>query len=135
MRPHITFFFLAATTAFLESQPVELNVSAAASLRPALEEIKPIFETSQKNTPVVYNFGSSGALSQQILNGAKVDVFLSANPKQVHSLAKAGLVRSHEIKIILKNSLVLIVPKGSLFIKNTSDLSGKKIFKIALGEP
>lgn len=130
-------FFSAVTLAALfgETKRLELNVSAAASLRPALEEIKPLFEASQKNTAVLYNFGSSGALAQQILNGAKVDVFLSANPKQVFALANAGLVRSNDAKLILKNTLVLVVPKGALSVKSLFDLGGAKISKIALGEP
>lgn len=132
------FFFVLAlllSPGFADSPKTEVIVSAAASLRPALEEIKPIFETANPKAALVFNFGSSGALSQQIINGAKVDVFLSANPKQAFAIAAAGLARSNEVAIFLKNTLVLIVPKGSTFVKSPADLASDKIQKIALGEP
>lgn len=53
-------------------------VSAAASLKEALEEIKPLYQQSKSDVNINYNFGASGALQQQIEQGAPADIFISA---------------------------------------------------------
>ena len=55
------------------TKEVELTISAAASLQDALEELQKNYEHT--NIKIIYNFGGSGALQQQILNGAPVDLF------------------------------------------------------------
>ena len=57
----------------------DLTVSAAASLTQAFQEIGAQFETQNPGTKIKFNFGASGALMQQIANGAPVDVFASAD--------------------------------------------------------
>lgn len=54
---------------------VELTISAAASLQDALTDIKADFEKEHPNVTLNYNFGASGALQQQIFQGAPVDLF------------------------------------------------------------
>jgi len=41
-----------------------LTVSAAISLTNALQELKPIYQSTNPNVNITYNFGSSGALQQ-----------------------------------------------------------------------
>jgi molybdate transport system substrate-binding protein len=126
-------FFLPA-----ENKKIQLVVSAAASLCPAFEEVKPLFEGSASKTgrvELIFNYGSSGSLSQQILNGASVDLFFSASPKQVAPLIKAGLVKSNEAKAFLNSVLVLVVPSGKKEINTLSDLTSTQIRSIAIGEP
>ncbi|BAY99970.1 molybdenum ABC transporter periplasmic molybdate-binding protein [Tolypothrix tenuis PCC 7101] len=53
-----------------------LTISAAASLKDAMDEIKPLYSKQKPNVNLTYNFGSSGALQQQIEQGAGVDVFI-----------------------------------------------------------
>ena len=55
-----------------------ITVSAASSLKDALEEIKPLYQQSKSNINISYNFGASGALQQQIEQGAPADIFISA---------------------------------------------------------
>ena len=43
-------------------QRTSLTVSAAISLSPALTEIKTVYQSSNPNTTISYNFGASGAL-------------------------------------------------------------------------
>ena len=63
-----------------------LTVSAAISLTNALQEIKTLYQRTNPNVNVTYNFGASGALQQQIEQGAPVDVFFSAAAKQMDAL-------------------------------------------------
>ena len=114
----------------------ELIVSAAASLTNAFGEIGKKFESANPGTKVVFNFGASGALLQQIDKGAPVDVFASADQETMDQAAKKGLIISGTRKDFVRNELVLIVPLGGKTpVKALQDLSAKAIGKIALGNP
>ena len=125
----------------LTSSPVSaqsnnnLLISAAASLKEALEEIKPLYQQSKPNVNINYNFGSSGALQQQIEQGAPADIFISAAKKQVDALEQKGLLVAGTRNIIAKNRLVLVVPKNVVGITSFYSLKDAKVKKIAIGEP
>jgi molybdate transport system substrate-binding protein len=125
----------------LTSSPVSaqsnnnLLISAAASLKEALEEIKPLYQQSKPNVNINYNFGSSGALQQQIEQGAPADIFISAAKKQVDALEQKGLLVPGTRNIIAKNRLVLVVPKNVVGITSFYGLKDAKVKKIAIGEP
>ena len=72
-------------------------VSAAASLKEALEEIKPLYQQSKSDINISYNFGASGALQQQIEQGAPADIFISAGKKQVDALEEKGLKKLRSV--------------------------------------
>jgi molybdate transport system substrate-binding protein len=116
-------------------QSSNLTVSAAASLKNALEEIKPLHSQQKSNVTLTYNFGSSGSLQQQIEQGAPVDIFISAAPKQMDALQQKGLLLDGTRKDLLKNQVVLIVPDKATGISDFKDLSSDRIKKLALGEP
>ncbi len=113
--------------ASFSSQPVSgqtgpaLTVFAAASLTDAFTEIGKAFDakTGGKTT---FQFAGSPTLRQQLENGAKADVYASANGAQFDPLLKAGLVVSGSV--FTKNRLIVIVPKkGSGNVKTLSDLA------------
>lgn len=64
----------------------EVRVSAAASLTDAVSEIAKRYESKSGDT-IVLNFGASSTLATQILNGAPVDLFLSADEAQMNRVA------------------------------------------------
>ena len=114
----------------------DLTISAAASLKNALEEIKGMYLKEKPNAKVAITYGGSGALQQQIEQGAPVDVFLSAATSNMSTLKNKGLLEDTTIKNILKNKVVLIAPVTSkLEIKAFSEAAGSGVKKIALGEP
>ena len=112
-----------------------LTVSVAASLQNAMAEIAPAYERSQRGVRLVFNFGGSGALEQQIERGAPADVFLSAAPKPMDALAANGLLLPDTRRDLLRNQLVLIAPKSSLSPSSFRDLAAARVRLIALGEP
>ncbi|MCK9909746.1 molybdate ABC transporter substrate-binding protein, partial [Microbacteriaceae bacterium K1510] len=63
------------------AEKAELIISAAASLTDAMNELKRSFESEHPTITLIYNFGSSGKLAQQIEQGAPADLFLSASKK------------------------------------------------------
>jgi molybdate transport system substrate-binding protein len=114
----------------------EITVSAAASLKDAMGEIKKVYEEEYKGGKVILNFGGSGALQQQIENGAPVDIFISAAPKQMNELNKKGLIIKETEYDLLKNDVVLIVSKSSkVQANNFNDLTKEQIKTIGIGEP
>lgn len=90
--------------------PVDLNILAAASLTDAFSEIGKIFENSHPGTTVVFNFGGSQQLAQQINQGAPADVFASANKKQMDGVIEAGNILTGTQQIFARNRLVVIFP-------------------------
>jgi molybdate transport system substrate-binding protein len=117
-----------------------ITVSAAISLKDALDELGPIFQVQQhrKNggngTAVTYNYGGSGTLARQIEQGAPVDVFFSAAEKQMDELEAQDLIVADTRYDLVGNALVLIAPVQSTALHNFQDLTGSVVKTIALGE-
>jgi molybdate transport system substrate-binding protein len=113
----------------------ELTVSAAASLREVMEEAGQIYMKENPGIKIVYNFGGSGSLQQQISQGAPVDVFISASEDKFNTLLSKGLIdQNHSVKL-LNNELVLITQKSNTTIDSAESLAQNNIKRIALGTP
>ncbi|UPM53642.1 molybdate ABC transporter substrate-binding protein [Gottfriedia acidiceleris] len=113
---------------------VELTISAAASLQDALNDIKANFEKANPNVKINLNFGASGALQQQISQGAPVDLFFSAAEDKFNNLVQDGLIDKSQGKDVVGNELVLVVPKDTKKeINSFEDLT--KADKISIGTP
>jgi molybdate transport system substrate-binding protein len=110
-----------------------LTVSAAISLSEALEAVAAAYRVAG-GTPVVFNFGGSNALARQIVNGAPVDVFISADEAQMEVVEKADLVRAGTRVPVVANRLVLVVDSRSR-VKAVTDLGVAEIRRIAIGDP
>jgi len=114
---------------------VELNISAAVSLKDALAEIQKNYQAKNPNVKLVYNLGASGSLQQQIEQGAPADIFISAAPKQMNDLEAKNLINKSSRKKLVENKLVIVVPKDSnLNITKYEDIAQDAVKKIALGE-
>lgn len=136
-----TTLVLVASLNWLTSTPVvaqantTLLVSAAASLQDALKEVQPLFQQTQPKIKVNYNFGASGALQQQIEQGAPADIFFSAATKQMNALQEKKLILPDTRRNLLTNRLGLIVPSNSnLKINNFRQLTSNDVKRIAVGE-
>jgi len=121
-------------------QSASITVSAAISLKDALDELGPIFQVQQhrKNggsgTAVTCNYGGSGTLARQIEQGAPVDVFFSAAEKQMDELGAQDLIVADTRRDLVGNALVLIAPAQATTLHSFQDLSNPAIKAIALGE-
>lgn len=107
----------------------EIQVAAAASLTDVTKKLASEFKKEHKNADIKFNYGGSGALRKQIESGAPVDVFMSANTKDVDALKDKN--KAHNTYKYAKNSLVLIGDKDSNYT-SVKDLKGND--KLALGE-
>ncbi len=115
--------------------PINLTISAASSLKNALDAVDPLFEQAHPEVKTSYNLGGSGTLQKQIEQGAPADIFLSASPKQMDELAKKGLILTTSRQDLLGNQLVLIAPPNSQ-VASFQDLANfrGKPEKLAVGE-
>jgi len=131
--------FLAAALVLLAVLPAaaaELTVSAAASLGNAFRQIAPLFEQAHPGTRVRLNFGASGALLQQVANGAPVDVFASADRETMDRAEAARLVAPGLRRDVAANALVLVVPASAARLPSSlADLASPAFGRIAIGAP
>lgn len=116
-------------------EPVELTISAAASLTEALLEIGEIYNDEQPHVALTFNMGPSGQLQQQIEQGAPADVFISAAQKQMDALDEKDLIVKDTRVDILRNELVLIAGKDSTIVTSIDDLNKDEVKHIGIGSP
>lgn len=124
----LCLIILAVSTAFAG----EINLSAAASLREALNEIADAFTQKHPGVRVLRNYGASGALAKQIENGAPADIFISANTEWMDYLRERRLVEPSTIDTFARNALVF-AGTTTQKISGMKDLA--KLRKIAIGSP
>lgn len=117
------------------AEPVELTVSSAIALTEPLEALKPLYQAEHPNVTITYNFGASGELRQQIQSGAPVDIFISAAQKDMNDLEQDGLLLPETRSNLVKNQIVLVVPKNSTAIQSLQDLTQESVKRIAVGNP
>ncbi len=67
-----------------------VSVAAAANARDAMEEIKRLYINENPKTIINVNYGGSGMLVQQIVNGAGYDIFFSADEDFAKKLKEKG---------------------------------------------
>ena len=88
----------------------ELTVFAAASLTEPFTEMGTRLEATYPGLKILYNFGGSPTLRTQLEQGARADVFASADAAQMELARKSGVVQG-DTPIFVKNRLVVIVPR------------------------
>ncbi len=96
-------------------------IAAASDLNAALPEIASLF-TKQTGHVVRLAFGSSGSLTQQILNGAPFEMFLSADEAYVARLSAAGMTEGPGV-LYATGRIGLFVPRSSK-LKADAQLQG-----------
>src|SRR5204862_880245 len=123
-----TMVVLCAILLSLSVRAAELTVFAAASLSDALKEISLGYERSTGDR-VNFNFAASSTLARQIQEGARADLFFSADEEKMDQLEAKGLIRKGSHRSILSNALVIAVPPDSS-LKNATEL--RQFKRIAL---
>mgnify|MGYP001220132344 FL=1 len=121
---------------FTMANAEEIMVSAAASLTDAFNDIAKNYEKAHPEDQVMLNYAGSGALLQQMENGAPVDIFASADQTTMDKAVEKGLIKDGSRKTFVKNTLVVVVGKDSkLAVKTLEDLKAADVHKIALANP
>lgn len=112
-----------------------LTVAAASDLTKAFTEVGAAFEEAN-NCKVTFSFGSTGTLSEQVVNGAPFDVFASASQTVMDDLDSKGFIVSETKQLYALGRIGLVTMKNSLIeAKTMEDLLNPEIKKIAIANP
>lgn len=128
----VVAFFHLFICSVLSGYADEVHLSVAASMTDAFKEVDAAFIEKNKEVTMLPNFGSSGSLAKQVVQGATADLFVSANPKWMDYLATEGKMATETVRDLVTNSLVVVAPHQAAF-SSLKDLD--KMDRIALGSP
>ena len=110
-------------------------VSVAASLSDAVGDVANVFE-KQTGIQVLVNAAGSQILATQIIEEVPVDVFVSADERQMIRTIAQGNMDEGSYLQLLSNQLVVVVPSDRLMgISRPDDLIAQSVRRIALGDP
>lgn len=112
-----------------------LLVSVASSLGDVMGDIARRYE-DRSGQQVRLNTAGSNFLARQIVEGARVDVFVSADDTQMDVVERAGHVVAGSRIDLLTNRLVVVGPPGTARrVAGPADLAAPTIRRLALGNP
>jgi molybdenum ABC transporter molybdate-binding protein len=112
-----------------------VHIAAAVSLEEVLGQLLADFALRQPGVSVRTVFGASDELADHILAGTAVDLFLSADVRQVDRLAAAGLVESNGRSVLAGNRLAMIGPADAPFpVRRVNDLLRPEVERVALAK-
>jgi molybdate transport system substrate-binding protein len=117
----------AAGTATAAPLRGDLTVFAAASLTDAFNEIGAEFQKEHPGVTPKFNFAASSALRTQLEQGAKADLFASADQIQMDNAKQADVIEGTD-RLFVKNKLVVIYPTSNpANIKSVQDLANPNV--------
>ncbi len=117
----IVAFLLAAgcTTASDSVEDKSITVFTAGSLKGAFTEMADAYEEQNPGTTVVLNIDGTQALRTQVEQGARGDVFASANTKHMDALMAGGFMENDTVSGFLENRVTITLP-----VSNPGDIQG-----------
>lgn len=127
-------FAVVLAAAVLAPTPAPLTVSAAISLTDALDAVGPMYADGG-GTRVRFNYGASNALARQIVRGAPVDVFISADEAQMDVAEAAGAIAPGTRVKLLGNTLAVVRRRGMPSDGGALALRDPRYRRIAIGNP
>lgn len=117
------------------AQAEPLTVGAPPSLRPALNEILPMFER-EYDAPVQVMYTPSKSLAREIEKGSPIDVFLGGGVDEIEHLYKKGLTLNGKPRIYARTSLALVMStNSSAALISLHDALQNRTIRIVLGDP
>jgi molybdate transport system substrate-binding protein len=113
-----------------------LTVGAAANLTDVFGEVGRAFK-AKTGIDVVFSYGSTAQLAQQLDNGAPFDLFAAADTEHVDSLVSSRKLTSDSRAIYALGQLALWIPKGGeqSGVRELKDLAGQQVRYIAVAQP
>ena len=112
-----------------------ITVSAAVSLTDALSAIAETYGREGRGG-VRFNFAASNVLARQIVAGAPVDLFISADEAQMDAVAAAQLLTDGTRVDLLRNQLAIVVPNDRpRTLTRPRELTSAAFRRIAIGDP
>ena len=115
--------------------PKPITVSAAISLTDALTAIAEQYGREGRGT-TRFNFGASNVLARQIVAGAPVDLFISADEAQMDVVAGSNMLVDGSRVDVVRNRLAIVVPSDRpRTLTDPRQLMEAQFRRIAIGDP
>jgi molybdate transport system substrate-binding protein len=111
----------------------QVTVFAASSLQDAFEELAEQAEERGLGT-VIHNFGGSQMLAGQLGQGARPDVFASADVKNMELSFSSGAVVTGTQTVLATNRLTVVVPGEGTKVTTLKELTMPGV-KVVLADP
>lgn len=125
---------LSTAAVFAGPEKAKLTVAAAANLTSVAADLKAAFSGAHPDIDLDFVFGSSGALTTQIQNGAPFQVFMAADTGFPDRIVKAGLAAG-DWKIYARGKLVLLSVRPRDFSSGLSLLTKAEVERFAIANP
>jgi len=127
---------LGSCSARRDPQPeAKLTIAAAANLTDVFSDIGRGFKT-KTGVDVVFSYGPTAELAQQIENGAPFDLFAAADTEHIDSLVAARKLTSESRAVYALGQLALWIPDGERSgIRELQDLAKQPVRFIAVAQP
>jgi molybdate transport system substrate-binding protein len=134
-----TTLLAVVVAAFASGQGVpparSITVSAAVSLTDVMTAVANAYANTGRGS-VRFNFGASNVLARQIVMGAPVDLFLSADEAQMDIVAREGLLQEGSRVDLLGNQLAVVVPSDRpRTFSSIAEITAPAFKRIAIGDP
>lgn len=111
-----------------------LTVLAAASLTEAFEDLADRLAERYPDLEIVYSFGPSSGLAQQVLAGAPADVLVTADTETMDAVVEAGATDGAP-RVIARNTMTLVTPPDDPGrVSGLADLARRDL-RVAICEP
>lgn len=130
----IMFLIIASGCKNEKDERVEIHIAAASNLVQAFTELGTIYEKDH-NVKIVFSFGSSGQLTEQIINGAPFDAFAPASAHFFESILEQGLLSGEQPIFALGRIGVATNKDSNISISSLEDLLLNDIVKIGIANP
>jgi molybdate transport system substrate-binding protein len=131
VRRLLLVLLLLVTGCSAQAEDRPLLVAAASDLGPAFTELGEVYE-QQTGRPVTFTFGSSGQLSQQLVNGAPYEVFASASAAYADDVVEAGEATAGSTRQYALGRLAVWTRGGPARLE---DLAQPRYRRIAVANP
>ena len=108
-----------------------LSVYAAASLKQTFTDIGEQFEKDHPGWSVDFTFAGSSDLVTQLTQGAKGDVFASADTKNMDKAASAGLLSGDPVDFASNTLAIVVAPGNPKQVTSFADLTKPGVTVVA----
>lgn len=113
----------------------DLLVAAAASLSALAPDLSRAFHDAS-GIDVRFSFGGSNTLARQIVEGARIDVFVSADAAQMDAVERAGrLVPGTRVNVLANQLAIVASVFGPPVVTRPADLGLAAVRRVAMGDP
>lgn len=99
-----------------------LHLAVAASLNDVMQALDAAFVRQHARSATVIQTAGSGALAQQIVDGARFDLFAAADHTAMAKIIDAGIINATDVTVIAHADLVVIAHPNSA-VRQLTDLA------------